>query len=64
LLSEHPSFARLLIEKGREAIIRDIATVAGSESTASLPLSIAGVHFFVFGGFHKTVDWINDQRAR
>jgi methylenetetrahydrofolate reductase (NADPH) len=64
VLTEHPSFARLLIEKGPEPIIRGIAAAASSESTASLPLGIAGLHFFVFGGFHKTLDWINDQRIR
>jgi methylenetetrahydrofolate reductase (NADPH) len=57
VLTEHPSFARLLIEKGPELIVRDLAT-------ASPPLGIAGLHFFVFGGFNKTVDWINAQRAR
>lgn len=62
VLTEHPSFARLLVEKGPEPIIRGIAAAANSESTASLLLGIAGLHFFVFGGFHKTVDWINDQR--
>ena len=64
VLTEHPSFARLLIEKGPEPIIRGIAAAASSESTASLPLGIVGLHFFVFGGFHKTVDWINEQRIR
>ena len=64
VLTEHPSFARLLVEKGPEPIIRGIATAASSESTASLPLGIAGLHFFTFGGFRKTVDWINDQRTR
>jgi methylenetetrahydrofolate reductase (NADPH) len=64
VLTEHPSFARLLVEKGPEPIIRGIAAAVSPESTASLPLGIAGLHFFVFGGFHKTVDWINDQRIR
>jgi len=64
VLTEHPSFARLLIEKSPEPIIGGIATTAGSESTAPLPLGITGLHFFVFGGFNKTVDWINAQRAR
>ncbi len=63
VLTENPSFARLLIEKGPEPIIRDIAASAGSESELSgsrqrLPLGIAGLHFYVFGGFSKTVDWI------
>lgn len=63
MLSEHPAFARLLIEKGPEPIIRGISTAAGSETSASLPLGVAGLHFFVFGGFNKTVEWINAQRG-
>lgn len=64
VLTENPSFARLLIENGPEPIIRDIAASAGPESELSgsqqaLPLGIAGLHFYVFGGFSKTVDWID-----
>jgi len=64
VLTENPSFARLLIENGPEPIIRDIATSAGPESGFSggqqpLPPGIAGLHFYVFGGFSKTVDWID-----
>jgi len=25
---------------------------------------LKGVHFFVFGGFNKTIDWINSQRTQ
>jgi len=61
VLTENPSFAKLLIEKGPEPIIRDIhAAGAGGESAA---LGIAGLHFYVFGGFNKTVDWIEAQRV-
>jgi len=63
VLTEHPSFARLLTEKGPEPIIRELATSLRGENKAD-PLSIAGLHFYVFGGFNKTVDWINAQRAR
>jgi methylenetetrahydrofolate reductase (NADPH) len=67
VLTENPSFAKLLIEKGPEPIIRDIAASVGPENEfspgqQSLPLGIAGMHFYVFGGFSKTVDWI-DQAA-
>jgi methylenetetrahydrofolate reductase (NADPH) len=62
VLSEHPSFARLLTEKGPEPIIREIAAYAG-ERNGKLPLGIAGLHFYVFGGFNKTVDWINAERS-
>jgi methylenetetrahydrofolate reductase (NADPH) len=63
-LTENPSFARLLLENGPEPIIRDIAALARpgsefSESHQPLPLGIAGLHFYVFGGLRKTVDWID-----
>ncbi len=64
VLTEKPSFAKLLIEKGPEPIIREVATALGPGNGLTLPLGIAGLHFFVFGGFNKTVDWINAQRAQ
>jgi methylenetetrahydrofolate reductase (NADPH) len=63
VLTEKPSFAKLLIEKGPEPIIREVATALGPGNGSALPLGIVGLHFFVFGGFNKTVDWINAQRA-
>ena len=67
-LTHNPVFARLLVEKGPEPIIRGIADLDGSRSekagdSQSLPLGIAGLHFYVFGGFDKTVDWINARRG-
>jgi methylenetetrahydrofolate reductase (NADPH) len=64
VLTEKPSFAKLLIEKGPKFIIRDIATAPGPRMGSALPLGIARLHFFVFGGFNNTVNWINAQRAR
>jgi methylenetetrahydrofolate reductase (NADPH) len=61
VLTENPTFARLLTEKGPEPIIRGIAAAS---SDGAIPLGIAGLHFFVFGGFSKTVDWIQTHRAR
>src|ERR1700751_6033171 len=63
MLTEHPSFAKLLTEKGPEPIIRDIAAYGGAGKNGSLPFGITGMHFFVFGGFRKTVDWIDTQLA-
>jgi methylenetetrahydrofolate reductase (NADPH) len=60
VLTEQPTFAKLLTEKGPEPIIRGIA---GVSSSGALPFGIAGLHFFVFGGFNKTLDWIYAQRA-
>jgi len=64
VLTEKPTFAKLLVEKGPEPIIRGIAGAVGAENAAHLPFGIAGLHFFVFGGFNKTVDWINAERGR
>jgi methylenetetrahydrofolate reductase (NADPH) len=60
VLTEHPSFAKLLTEKGPEPIIRGIAAAS---SDGAIPLGIAGLHFFVFGGFNKTLDWISARRT-
>ncbi len=64
VLTEHPSFAKLLTEKGPEPIIRGISALAGTDDPSTLPFGIAGLHFYVFGGFNKTVDWINSQRTQ
>jgi len=64
VLTENPSFAKLLIEKGPEPIIRGVAGAAEARDTTVMPFGIVGLHFFVFGGFNKTVDWINAARAQ
>jgi methylenetetrahydrofolate reductase (NADPH) len=64
VLTENPSFAKLLVEKGPEPIIRGVTSAAEPGNATSMPFDIAGLHFFVFGGFNKTVDWINAARAQ
>jgi len=64
VLTEKPSFAKLLVDKGPEPIIREVAAGIGPGGGPALPLGVAGLHFFVFGGFNKTVDWINAQRSQ
>jgi methylenetetrahydrofolate reductase (NADPH) len=64
VLTENPSVAKLLVEKGPEPIIRGVACAAEDGNAASLPFDIAGLHFFVFGGFNKTVGWINAARGQ
>ena len=54
----------LLIDKGPEPLIRELAGAVASGNSSSAPLCIQGLHFFVFGGFNKTVDWINAARAQ
>jgi len=66
-LTQNAPFARLLVEKGPEPIIRGITALGGfrSETSGDHPsgsLGIAGLHFYVFGGFNKTVDWITAVR--
>jgi methylenetetrahydrofolate reductase (NADPH) len=64
VLTEKPQFAKLLIDKGPEPLIREVANHCGPGNGSELPLGIKGVHFFVFGGFNKTIDWITAQRTQ
>jgi len=61
VLSENPSFAKVLVERGPEPIIRELA--AGMANADGGPLAIAGLHFYAFGGFRKTMDWIDAERS-
>ena len=63
VLTEHPSFAKLLTESGPAPIVRDIAAYNGARKNGAMPLKIAGLHFYVFGGFNKTLDWINAEQS-
>jgi methylenetetrahydrofolate reductase (NADPH) len=59
VLSENPSFAKALVDRGPEPIIYDIA-----ESIEGQNLGIAGLHFYLFGGLSRTLDWIAAVRSR
>jgi methylenetetrahydrofolate reductase (NADPH) len=61
VLKENPSFARILTERGPEPIIRKLA--ASMVDGDGRRLGIAGLHFYVFGGFKKTMDWIDAERS-
>ncbi len=61
VLKENPSFARILTERGPEPIIRELA--ASMADGDGRQLDIAGLHFYVFGGFKKTMDWIDAERS-
>jgi methylenetetrahydrofolate reductase (NADPH) len=63
VLTEKPSFAKLLIDKGPEPLIRQLAEAVAQGNAGGAP-GIQGLHFFVFGGFNKTVDWINAQKSQ
>jgi methylenetetrahydrofolate reductase (NADPH) len=61
VLKENPFFARILTERGPEPIIRELAaSLAGGDGTR---FGIAGLHFYVLGGFKKTMDWIEAERS-
>jgi methylenetetrahydrofolate reductase (NADPH) len=60
ILSENPAFAKALVERGPEPIIRGLAASIG-ERDGNL-LGIAGLHFYIFGGLRRTMDWIDAER--
>lgn len=62
VLTENPAFARVLVERGPEPIIHELATSFADEGLQSI--GIAGLHFYVFGGLGKTLDWIDSVRFR
>lgn len=57
-LTHGPAFSKLLTERNPEPIVRDLAVANG----AAAGLGIAALHFYSFGGFGKTVDWISAAR--
>lgn len=61
VLTENPSFAKALVDKGPEPIIRDITSSISDDNGASP--GIAGFHFYVFGGLTRTMDWIDSVRS-
>jgi methylenetetrahydrofolate reductase (NADPH) len=60
VLKENPAFAKILVERGPESIIRGLAASIGEGDSSQL--GIAGLHFYIFGGFRKTMDWIDAER--
>ena len=62
VLAENPSFAKALVDKGPELILRDLA--ASVEQEEWKHLGIAGLHFYLFGGLPRTLDWIAAAKTR
>jgi methylenetetrahydrofolate reductase (NADPH) len=60
VLKENPAFAKILVERGPELILRGLA--ASIAEGDSRQLGIAGLHFYIFGGFRKTMEWIDAER--
>ncbi len=61
VLSENPSFAKVLVERGPEPIIKGLA--ASIADGGGQLLGIAGLHFYIFGGLQRTMDWIDAERS-
>jgi methylenetetrahydrofolate reductase (NADPH) len=55
-----PSFARLLLKRSAHHSWHRHFGVG----IQCPPFGITGLHFYVFGGFDKTVDWINGELSR
>ena len=62
VLTENPSFAKALVDRGPELIIRDMISALSHEERSRL--GIVGLHFYLFGGLSKTLDWIDSVRTR
>jgi len=60
ILTENPSFAKVLVERGPQPIIEGLAAAVADGYGR---LGIAGLHFYVFGGLKRTMDWIDAERA-
>jgi methylenetetrahydrofolate reductase (NADPH) len=54
-----PAIARLLTEAGPERVIEDLARAVADEPA----LGFARVHFFSFGGFTRTADWVRTYQS-
>jgi methylenetetrahydrofolate reductase (NADH) len=61
VLRDNPTFTKALVDRGPESIMRDIASSFADEDSAGI--GIAGLHFYTFGGFSKTLNWIGAVRS-
>ncbi len=62
VLTDNPSFTRALVDHSPGPIIGELArSIAQDRETR---LGIAGLHFYIFGGFNKTLDWIHSADSR
>lgn len=62
VLTENPAFAKALVNSGPEPILREIGMAVDQPEWDRL--SIAGFHFYLFGGLSRTLDWIVDSKSR
>lgn len=62
VLTENPAFAKALLDRGPEPILREMAAAVDPGSWERL--GITGFHFYLFGGLNRTLDWIASQQSR
>jgi methylenetetrahydrofolate reductase (NADPH) len=62
-LTKSASFGRLLTERDPEPVIRELIAAAPNGAISAMPMGIAALHFYTFGGLKKTVEWINAMRG-
>src|SRR6516162_845425 len=62
-LTKSSSFGRLLTDRDPEPLIRELRTAASNGDTSVMPMGIAALHFYTFGGLKKTVEGMNALRG-
>jgi methylenetetrahydrofolate reductase (NADPH) len=61
-LTKSASFGRLLTERDPKPVIQELIAAAPDGDPFALPMGIAALHFYTFGGLKKTVEWIAAER--
>jgi methylenetetrahydrofolate reductase (NADPH) len=61
-LTKSASFGRLLTERDPKPVIQELLASAPDGDPSAMPMGIAALHFYTFGGLKKTVEWINTER--
>ena len=61
-LTKSASFGRLLTERDPKPVIQELIAVAPDGDPSAMPMGIAALHFYTFGGVKKTVEWIDTER--
>jgi hypothetical protein len=61
-LTKSASFGRLLTERDPKPVIQELIAAAPNGDPSTMPMGIAALHFYTFGGVKKTVEWIDTER--
>jgi methylenetetrahydrofolate reductase (NADPH) len=58
LVARPSAFAKLIGEHGPEEVVRDLASAYAADAS-----TFSGLHFFCFGGYLRTCEWLNKVAA-